>query len=215
MKILPWMALSSAALLLAGCGGGDDSSVQTSKVSFSVSDAPVDSASSVTIGFTQVELVQADGSSIYLDVNPSDPSMDYEQIDLMDYQGTDSKLIITSQSIPVGTYKNLILHISTESNVNFVVDEDGTQALKQPSNKLQLGSFTVSDEATQAFTIEFDLRYSLVMRGSSGSTNGYILKPHGVSIVSNDEATSLSGTVDPTLFDEGTCSLSTGKYVYL
>lgn len=100
--------------------------------------------------------------------------MDYEQIDLMDYQGTDSKLIITSQSIPVGTYKNLILHISTESNVNFVVDEDGTQALKQPSNKLQLGSFTVSDEAT-----------------------------------------SLSGTVDPTLFDEGTCSLSTGKYVYL
>lgn len=105
MKILPWMALSSAALLLAGCGGGDDSSVQTSKVSFSVSDAPVDSASSVTIGFTQVELVQADGSSIYLDVNPSDPSMDYEQIDLMDYQGTDSKLIITSQSIPVGTYK--------------------------------------------------------------------------------------------------------------
>ncbi len=113
MKILPWMALSSAALLLAGCGGGDDSSVQTSKVSFSVSDAPVDSASSVTIGFTQVELVQADGSSIYLDVNPSDPSMDYEQIDLMDYQGTDSKLIITSQSIPVGTYKNLILHIST------------------------------------------------------------------------------------------------------
>ncbi|MBY8073904.1 DUF4382 domain-containing protein [Vibrio fluvialis] len=215
MKILPWMALSSAALLLAGCGGGDDSSVQTSKVSFSVSDAPVDSASSVTIGFTQVELVQADGSSIYLDVNPSDPSMDYEQIDLMDYQGTDSKLIITSQSIPVGTYKNLILHISTESNVNFVVDEDGTQALKQSSNKLQLGSFTVSDEATQAFTIEFDLRYSLVMRGSSGSTNGYILKPHGVSIVSNDEATSLSGTVDPTLFDEGTCSLSTGKYVYL
>ncbi|MCG6230797.1 DUF4382 domain-containing protein [Vibrio furnissii] len=165
MKTLPWMALSSAALLLVGCGGGDgDTSTQTSKVSFSVSDAPVDSASSVTVGFTQVELVQSDGSSIFLDVNPSDPSMDYEQIDLMAYQGSDAALIISDQSIPVGTYQNLILHVSTESNVNFVVDGDGTQALKQPSNKLRLGSFTVSNESTQAFTIEFDLRYAREQR---------------------------------------------------
>lgn len=215
MKIFPWMALSSAALLLAGCGGGDDSSVQTAKVSFSVSDAPVDSASSVTIGFSQIELVQEDGSSIYLDVDPSDPSTDYEQIDLLDYQGQDSALIVSQQSVPVGTYKNLILHISTESNVNFVVDDDGTQALKQPSNKLQLGGFTVTSEATQAFTIEFDLRYSLVMRGNSGSSNGYILKPHGVTILSNSDAASLSGTVDPSLFDEGTCVSGSGNYVYL
>lgn len=217
MKTLPWMALSSAALLLVGCGGGDgDASTQTSKVSFSVSDAPVDSASSVTVGFTQVELVQSDGSSIFLDVNPSDPSMDYEQIDLMAYQGSDAALIISDQSIPVGTYQNLILHVSTESNVNFVVDGDGTQALKQPSNKLRLGSFTVSNESTQAFTIEFDLRYALVMRGNSGSSNGYILKPHGVSILSNSDVASLSGTVDQTLFTEGTgCTVDTGNYVYL
>lgn len=217
MKTLPLMALSSAALLLTACGGGgDDSSTQTATVSFAVSDAPVDYASSVTIGFTQVELVQQNGESIFLDVNPDDPSADYEQIDLLDYQGANSALIITNQEIPVGTYQNLILHISSESNVNFVDDADGTQDLKQPSNRLRLGSFTVSNEATQAFTIEFDLRSSLVMRGNSGSQNGYILKPHGVSILSNSDVVSLSGTVDQTLLDEGeTCSAETSSYVYL
>lgn len=205
MKTLPLMALSSAALLLTACGGGggDDSSTQTATVSFAVSDAPVDYASSVTIGFTQIELVQQNGESIFLDVNPDDPSVDYEQIDLLDYQGANSALIITNQEIPVGTYRNLILHISSESNVNFVDDADGTQDLKQPSNRLRLGSFTVSNEATQAFTIEFDLRSSLVMRGNSGTQNGYILKPHGVSILSNSDVVSLSGSVDQTLLDEG------------
>lgn len=216
MKNLPLAALCGAVLLLAGCGGGDDASVQTSKISFAVSDAPVDSASSVTIGFTQVQLVKADGTSIYLPVTPSNPSVDYRQIDLLDYQGTNSTLIISDQAVPVGTYKNLILHISTESNVNFVVDDLGTQPLKQPSNKLQLGSFTVGSESTQAFTIEFNLRYSLVMRGNIGNNNGYILKPHGVSILNNGSVASLSGTVDQTLFTAGSgCTVDTGNYVYL
>lgn len=215
MKVLPLTCLTASALFLYGCGGGDSDSTQTSNVSFAVSDAPVDEASSVTIGFTQIELVKSNGQSIYLDVEPSEPSNDYEQVDLLDYQGKDSKLIVSSQPVPVGTYKNLILHISSESGVNFVDDNDGTQALKQPSNKLQLGGFEVTAKATQQFTIEFDLRQSLVMRGNSGTTNGYILKPHGVTIINNSEAASLSGTVDPTWFSEGTCAAGSGNYVYL
>lgn len=217
MKTLPLMALSSAALLLTACGGGgDDSSSQTAQVSFAVSDAPVDSASSVTIGFTQIELVQPNGESIFLNVDEEDPDV-YNQVDLLDYQGSSSALILTDREIPVGTYQNLILHISDEQGVNFVIDENaGQQDLKQPSNKLRLGSFTVSNQATQAFTIEFDLRSSLVMRGNSGTQNGYILKPHGVNILSNSDVVSLSGTVDQTLLDEGeTCSVDTDSYVYL
>ncbi len=200
MKVLPILLLTAPVFLLSGCGGDESSSTQTSNVSFSVSDAPVDEASSVTIGFTQVELVRSNGESIYLDVEPSSPSNDYEQIDLLDYQGKDSALIITQQPIPVGSYKNLILHISSESGVNFVDDADGTQALKQPSNKLKLGGFEVTEEATQSFTIEFDLRQSLVMRGNTGSNKGYILKPHGVTILNNSEAASLSVTVNSSLY---------------
>ncbi|WP_165313644.1 DUF4382 domain-containing protein [Vibrio ziniensis] len=218
MKVLPILLLTAPVLLLSGCGSDDSGSARTSNVSFAVSDAPVDEASSVTIGFTQVELVKSDGESIHLDVEPAIPSNDYEQIDLLDYQGQDSALIITQQPIPVGTYQNLILHISDESDVNFVVDAEGTQDLKQPSNKLKLGGFEVTEDATQSFTIEFDLRKSLVMRGNTDSNKGYILKPHGVTILNNSEAANLTVTVNSSLYASieecPTTAESTFVYLY-
>ncbi|GLT13129.1 DUF4382 domain-containing protein [Vibrio algivorus] len=214
MKYLAAVAAASA-LILSGCGGSDSSDNSTQKtanVSFAISDAPVDDAQSVTIAFTQVELIRQNGERIMLDVEPESPGVDYQQLDLLDYQGADSELIITEKPIPVGEYKNLILHISSESNVNFVVDNNGTQPLKQPSNKLQLGGFTVTEDATQAFTIEFDLRKSLVLRGNSNNNNGYILKPHGVSIIDNESAATLNGAIT-TITD--TCLATEDNFVYL
>lgn len=211
--------LATSALILTGCGSDSDSSdsEKTANVSFSVSDAPVDEAQSVTIAFTQIELIRQNGERIFLDVEPDSAGVDYQQLDLLDYQGSDSELIVTQQPIPVGEYKNLILHISSESNVNFVDDAQGTQPLKQPSNKLQLGGFTVSEDATQAFTIEFDLRKSLVMRGNANNNNGYILKPHGVTIIDNESAAILAGNVEPNLFDsDAVCSETQGdNFIYL
>ncbi|HAS6348530.1 TPA: DUF4382 domain-containing protein [Vibrio vulnificus] len=202
-----------AAALLAGCGGNDGGN--TANVSFYVSDAPVDYASSVTIGFTQVELVDNEGNSVFLDVVPSNGA-DYQQIDLLDYQGSDSALIVSSQPVPVGSYKELILHISSANNVNYVIDLNGEQLLKQPSNKLKLGSFDVTSEAVQLYTIEFDLRQSLVMLGNQGNNNGYILKPHGVSIVANASAVSISGTVDNNLLTgDESCTVDSKSFVYL
>ncbi|HBV76293.1 MULTISPECIES: DUF4382 domain-containing protein [Vibrio] len=202
--------LATSALILTGCGSDSDSSdsEKTANVSFSVSDAPVDEAQSVTIAFTQIELIRQNGERIFLDVEPDSAGVDYQQLDLLDYQGSDSELIVTQQPIPVGEYKNLILHISSESNVNFVDDAQGTQPLKQPSNKLQLGGFTVSEDATQAFTIEFDLRKSLVMRGNANNNNGYILKPHGVTIIDNESAATLKVTAP-------VCALGDKNFVYL
>ncbi|MCW8336564.1 DUF4382 domain-containing protein [Vibrio sp. SCSIO 43135] len=200
MKRILGLSSIIAPLLLIGCGSNDSNETHQTNVSFLVSDAPVDSADAVSIGFSQVELVPSSGESIFLDVVPNNPSDDYAQIDLLQYQGTDSALIVSQQPVPAGQYKNLILHITKESNVNYVIDNNGQQPLKQPSNKLQLGSFSVDEQNTQEFTIEFDLRQSLVMRGNENSNNGYILKPHGVTILDNDNAASLSGTVDPSLF---------------
>ncbi|MFS2264486.1 DUF4382 domain-containing protein [Vibrio vulnificus] len=151
----------------------------------------------------------------FLDVIPS-TGLDYQTVDLMEYQGENSQLIVSTQPVPVGSYKELILHVTNENGVNYVIDENGQQPLKQPSNKLKLGSFDVTSEAVQLYTIEFDLRQSLVMRGNLGSNNGYILKPHGVSIVSNASAVSISGNVDDNLLTgDESCTADSQAFIYL
>ncbi|EIU7059510.1 DUF4382 domain-containing protein [Vibrio vulnificus] len=215
MNVIKLSALASivSAFTLLGCGGGDGE--QTASVSFYVSDAPVDKASSVSISFSMVELVDDEGNSFFLDVIPS-TGLDYQTVDLMEYQGENSQLIVSTQPVPVGSYKELILHVTNENGVNYVIDENGQQPLKQPSNKLKLGSFDVTSEAVQLYTIEFDLRQSLVMRGNLGSNNGYILKPHGVSIVSNASAVSISGNVDDNLLTgDESCTADSQAFVYL
>ncbi len=214
-------AIAAATIALTGCGGSDGDTTKYSNVSFAVSDAPVDSAESVTIAFSQIELKKDDGTRVLLDVTPSDPNKDYEQIDLLDYQGMESAVILTSQPVPVGVYKELTLLIYPEDGLNFVTQAGINEPLKQPSNKLKLGSFEVTeqvDETTQAFTIEFDLRKSLVERGVNAQ-NGYILKPHGVTIVDNATSGSLSGNVTDSLYMmSGGCSVDSGyanSYVYL
>ncbi|WP_428776245.1 DUF4382 domain-containing protein [Vibrio sp.] len=206
-----------ALFALAGCGGGDGDSTttRTSKVSFSLSDAPVDYAESVTIAVDRLELVNSSGQSIFIDVGTD--TQDYIQLDLLDYQGMNSALIVSDEPIPVGQYRNLIMHIHSEPGLNFVIDRMGEQPLKQPSNKLRLGGFVVQAEAVQAFTIEFDLRMSMVMRGNMNNNNGYILKPHGVKIIANDAAVALSGTVDQAFWGEGGCQDPdpAGNMIYL
>lgn len=220
MKGIKTLLVTSCFVLLASCGGGGggEGTANTSKVSFSVSDAPVDSALAVYVGFEQIEFRREDGSSEIFSVTPTNPGEDYVRVNLLDYQGTNSALIVSEAVIPQGSYQSLILHVTDEPNVNIVVDGSGSQPLKQPSNKLKLGSITISEDASQAFTIEFDLRMALVMRGNPGNNNGYILKPHGVSVVNSESTSSIAGTVDASLFNpvNSTCSADSGSnFVYL
>jgi len=202
------------SLWLISCGDNDDTSL-FSQVSFSVSDAPVDNVSAVVVAFEKLEFIQANGTRTIVTVDDDKAGNSYQQIDLLDYPGSNSALILTDQILPSGDYKALIIHIAMDKNLSYIIDSNGLSDLKQPSNKLKLGSFTITDSAVQSFTIEFDLRQSLVMRGNSGNNNGYILKPHGVTIIDNDTAASLKGTVDSRLFSAGNCVNDTGNYVYL
>ena len=208
-KLIPVFLMS---MLLAACGG-DSSTDSYSTVSFSVSDAPVDSASKVVIAFERLEFIRDNGESFIVNVDEDEHGNSYQQIDLLQYQGKDSALIITEKDLPVGHYKNLIIN-TKEGALNYVED-NGTYALKIPSNKLKLGSFDVLEGGTQAFTIEFDLRQSLVERGNTPSNNGYNLKPHGITIISNNSATILKGTVALSLLSSGSNCIDGEGYVYL
>lgn len=215
MTIYKTLPVVATALLLSACGseGSSDASEQLAKISFSVSDAPVDSASEVVVAFDQIELKHENGKSYIINVDTDSQGNNYQQIDLLKYQGKDAAMIITEEELPVGTYKEMIIHTKPGS-MNYVED-NGLHDLKIPSNKLKLGGFVVDSTAVQSFTIEFDLRKSLVLRGNTSNNKGYNLKPHGVTIIDNGDAASLWGHVDPALFTAGENCTADGNFVYL
>ncbi|PML04567.1 hypothetical protein BCT86_02395 [Vibrio breoganii] len=220
MKILKYTAVATALTIgLYGCGGDSGGgNTATSQVSFYVSDAPVDSAEEVVITVKQIEVVSSSGETYTQDL--SDGNNDYVQFDILDYEGTERLLIAEDFTLPVGEYKSMTLHVVPDSSatMNYVLNDQIQHPLKQPSNKLKLGGFEVTVEGTQGFTIEFDLRKSLVERGIDAK-NGYILKPHGISIHDNTTVAKLSGIVSSDLYTGENCpvddDMTQNGFVYL
>ena len=210
-KFIQLTILIGSSLLLTACGGSD-SKVNTTMVSFAVADAPVDDAEEVWIAIDAIELVREGQDNILLDVKDGD--LEYAQIDLKQFQGGDSKIILDETELELGVYQNLILHVLDESdgdNFSYVKEVGGNDvSMKQPSQKLKLGGFEVTREGVQRFTIHFDLRTALV-KNQNGQR--YNLKPHGVTIVDNETVASLSGMVDLNLFCMG--DENEGNFVYL
>ena len=77
-----------------------------------------------------------------------------------------------------------------------------------PSGELKLDGFDVTANATQAYTLEFDLRKSMV-----SNAHGYQLKPRGLRLVKNENVATLQGTVA-----QGSCAVEgdlTKAYAYI
>lgn len=226
MKLTQLSSAIAASLLLAACGGSDDTAPTTARVSFSIADAPVDSADNVVVTYRSITLKRSAADDDDSDNNIEIPLVDEAgepvdtlQIDLLDYQNGDSLLVINNVELPVGDYQELIINTegcpqnqNGSSDDCYVVNGDGTFPLVTPSNKLRLGGFTVGTEGVQAYTIDFNLRKSLVERSNGMAFN---LKPHGVTIVDNSTVGSISGSIDPNLFSAGECIADSGNVVYL
>ncbi|MEW6996910.1 DUF4382 domain-containing protein [Colwelliaceae bacterium BS250] len=211
IKLIPISLLIGSSFLLAACGS--DSDDDKTMVSFAVADAPVDHAEEVVVAIDAIELVREGEENIMLDV--SDGDLSYAQVDLKQFQGGDSKIILDETELAPGVYQNLILHVLDDSDgddYSYVTEmENGSKVpMKQPSQKLKLGGFEVVAGGVQRFTIHFDLRTALV---ENKNGQRYNLKPHGVTIVDNETVASLSGMVNVNLFCDA--DLNAGNFVYL
>ncbi|GAB1261214.1 DUF4382 domain-containing protein [Aurantivibrio plasticivorans] len=201
MKYVPSvLAVSCVGVLLAGCGGsgGSDSGSSGTDVSLSFSDAPVQDAQEVVITVDTITFNRSGEDDIVVDTFTSDElgieDADTFTLDLLDYQGADSVLVLDSVKLPVGEYSNLRLGILDENLAfSYVVVGGNAYEIKVPSDELKLGGFTVSETTTQNFVVEFDLTRALA---HNPTPERYILKPHGVRVVDLQEAATLQGTVD-------------------
>lgn len=205
----------------SGNGNTDNSGGETSEpilFSLGVSDAPVDNAIEVSIEIDQITLDpvasddEADNIVIDMFTDEQGNEIDTIQVNLLDYQGSSQlKIIDEAQEIELEAQSyELELLVVDEGSYVLLDNDEQEYDIKVPSSRLRLGEFTATADAEQndetpAYTIEFDLRKSLVLRGNANNNNGFIIKPNGVRIVSLPGE--ISGTVSSDLLNLGTCTV--------
>jgi hypothetical protein len=194
----------AATLLFAGCGGGgSEGTGGTGELSIGVTDAPVDEAAAVVVKFTGVELKPENGNAFTIDLNPD------KSIDLLALSGGQSVALLDDQTVEAGRYEWIRLLIEAEQNQpsSYIDLSTGERfPLHVPSGsetglKLVRG-FTVAVGGRTDFTIDFDLRKSVI--APPGQSPNYVLKP-ALRIVDNLQVGTIAGTVSPALVNE-TCT---------
>lgn len=207
---LIWTFLVSMILFaLAGCSGGGGSPDQTGRMSLSVTDAPVDDASSVVVQFSGVAFKrEGEAPEVVKNLAPSP-----RQLNLLEYQQGQAALLLDGVALPAGRYEWVRLIVDARQNVrdSYIVRTTGEECeLRVPSGaesglKLNRG-FTLPADGSVALTIDFDLRKSIhAPPGQPGSaaecTQGYLMRPT-LRIVDNANVGAISGAIDSALVTE-------------
>jgi len=194
-----------AACLLAGCGGGSGGSSETpmGRISLGITDAPVDGATAVVVKFTAVELKPEDGDAFTINLTPA------QSVDLLVLAGGGSRALLENYSVPAGHYQSIRLLIEAQQNqpssyIDFASGERFPLFVPSGSEsglKLIRG-FTVAAGSNSNFTIDFDLRKSVI--APPGQAPNYLLKPV-LRMVDNLQVGAIAGKVDAALVTTG-CS---------
>jgi hypothetical protein len=202
MKNLNTTIVVVLSILAVACGSSSssDDEPDTGSMSLNVTDAPIDDASSVVVEFSEVQIRGADESqNIDFILDPP------KSIDLLTLQGSETEALFTDETVPAGVYDEIRLIINAEegtADTYIVLEEGGAQHdMTVPSGSQSglkvKGSFTVPANATADFTVDFDVRKSIVQSGNPSDPK-YHLKPV-LRIVDNKEVGHIAGTVDVAL----------------
>ena len=199
MRNAIWLAALST-VVLTGCGGSgtEDRSDPFGKLNLGVTDAPIDGVKHVVVEFTGVE-VKA--------VNDANPDVfDFttpRRIDLLALEGGGSETLLRDEVMPAGNYEWIRLKVNAgrTASDSYVDLADGSRhALFIPSGNQSglklIRGFTIGAGSTSNFTIDFDLRRSVIR--PPGQNGDFVLKPV-LRLVDNLQVGTLSGTIAPAL----------------
>ena len=167
-----------------------------------VTDGPVDSASSVVISFTGVELQPAGGGSA-VTFNFSSP----KTIDLMPYQNGNAAALLSGVSVPAGNYSwiRLLLNVGSNNTVaNSYIEINGAQ-----TGLKRVQGFTMTGNQVANFTIDFVLSQAITAPPGQqvGGTQAYVLQP-ALRLIDNVQAGTISGTVALSTLQSNSACLS-------
>ena len=204
------LIVATSVALLAACSSSDGdggNQAQTGFLKVGITDAPVDMAAAVVVKFTGVELKPQGGPAFSIDFATP------KSLDLMQFQGDERAVLLDGEEILAGDYEWMRLKVESDPNVAgdsyLQLEANGAQCeMRIPSGdqtglKLIRG-FTIGAGTTTDFTIDFDLRKSIV--APPGQTTivdtcdnqAFMLKPV-LRIVDNLQVGTIAGDVDPNL----------------
>lgn len=198
------------SFILASCGGGG-STGGTGQLNLNITDAPIDEAANVVVTFSGLSIKPEDGPAIDINFEDPDGNPETKSIDLLSLQGANSLNILDNYTLPAGRYNWIRLHVvasETTYDSYIVLQQGGNQyPLYVPSGdqtglKLNRG-FTILDGRVATFTIDFDLRKSIVEPGNNSIA--YKLKPT-LRIVDDENMGHVTGTVGPVTAGDASCA---------
>tara|TARA_Y100001956_G_scaffold58031_1_gene57236 strand:+ start:35 stop:1060 length:1026 start_codon:yes stop_codon:yes gene_type:complete len=226
MNIRKLGALSaSITLILTGCNSGGSSSTSTTPVTLSVSDAPLDDVSEVVVTYSKVAFLPLDGSSpLLFDVYKTDDEGNYVDengdplpegddplplsVNLLDFQGGDSKSLVENQAIPTGNYKlcvfahdgdhptspSYVVENLNDTQVPLTVKGNGKcpQGVGEFENTgtLYFNDTFVVNEQNNDYVAEFDLR-----RGLKEDSGEYTIQRTSVMLVNTVTTGEIEGSI--------------------
>lgn len=199
-SILAAALISAMALALAGCGSGT-SSGSTGKVSFFMTDAPVDEAYAVVIAMTHFEVKPAEGQPFRLDIDP-DEGKDHRQINLLEY--TKGKLAaIVTEELDAGEYEWLRIFFDADHSYIKIDADGGEYPFFMPSGAQTgykvIGGFSVREDEAIDYVLDFNVRESVLeppgLVSRFGEKRAFLLKPT-VRLMEIAATGSVTGNVD-------------------
>lgn len=162
------MAIASLTACGGGSGGDSAGFGRTGELSLSITDAPVDGAEHVWITLTGVKLKRTGND----EEQQIDVIGDEMEVDLLALSNGNSELLF-SERLTAGEYQWARFQISAARIVWTGGDEEELQLPTRDELKTS-GNFSVPADGVASYTVDWDLRQSIVELGSSGS---YKLKP--------------------------------------
>ena len=200
------ISIISLSMILTACGG---ESPGNGSLNLSITDAPVDGATQVVVSFDGVSIKPSNGSAYDIDFVDINGDPEIKTIDLLAQQGPNSVPLLVNQTLIAGHYNWLRLKVvaSKTSTDSYIKLDDGSEhPLYVPSGeetglKLNQG-FNITDGGAATFTIDFDLRKSVVM--PNNGSEAYKLRPT-LRIVHNDNVGHINGIVGSLSLDDDNC----------
>lgn len=197
------LQLTILAALLTGC--------DTGTITLSLTDAPIDRATRVVVQIEAAEFVRNDGGSQRFDFNPP------LRPDVYALRNGLSLRLIDSADLETGDYRSLRLFLRGGDNASdsFIALNDGSiNALRLTGVGADAGSveiaqsFKVDRGDRLAFTVDFNLRASVLEPAASGQA--FRLRP-ALRIVNDDRVGIVTGSIADSRVPDG---CSPAVYIY-